>query len=487
MNRLLVALLTAVDALIAAAVGIAAALAPLTVLWTVALGTGADWTALWPASVRLWQFGQLVPLQISLPPEYLTATGIPEEAATFWLSLAPLAFAGFTTVFAARSGARAARAGAWIVGVLSGAAVTAVVAWAAWRTSGNAVAAVYGWQALVLPTAVFALPALAGALVGAWRHGDDGLVDALRARAAARRAGVVEASARGVGIAVLGFVGIGALVVAVAVVARGAEIIALFEAAHVDVMGAVMLALGQLAYLPALVVWGGAFAAGPGVALGTGATVSPAGTNLGVLPGIPVLGIVPESVSHWMLLSVLLLVAVGFVAGAAARARLAAAPGAGTRAQEASGPRAVALAAITIGGGALAALLAAVASGSIGPGRLAEVGPSPGPVAFAVGVELLVGAAIGLFAPTSPARRHATTAADDEATQPFAPADLDPLASLAGPAEPAPADPFADTAPLADVRPPTMPGAAGPTAPAPTSEGPGDGPGEGPGEPELRD
>nr|NVP72911.1 hypothetical protein [Vibrio cholerae O1 biovar El Tor] len=57
MNRLLVALLAAVDALIAAAVGIAAALAPLTILWTVALGTGADWTALWPASVRLWQFG----------------------------------------------------------------------------------------------------------------------------------------------------------------------------------------------------------------------------------------------------------------------------------------------------------------------------------------------------------------------------------------------------------------------------------------------
>ena len=65
MNRLLVALLAALDALIAAAVGVAAALAPLTVLWVLGLGGTADWGALWPASVRLWQFGQLVPLAIT--------------------------------------------------------------------------------------------------------------------------------------------------------------------------------------------------------------------------------------------------------------------------------------------------------------------------------------------------------------------------------------------------------------------------------------
>ena len=111
MNRLLVALLAAVDALVAASVGVAAALAPLTVLWVFGLGGGADWGALWSASVRVWQLGQLVPLEIALPPEYLNATGIPAEAATFWLSLAPLAFTTFTAVFAARSGGRAARAG----------------------------------------------------------------------------------------------------------------------------------------------------------------------------------------------------------------------------------------------------------------------------------------------------------------------------------------------------------------------------------------
>lgn len=469
MNRLLVSLLAAVDALVAAAVGVAAALAPLTVLWVFGLGGGADWASLWPTSVRLWQLGQLVPLRITLPPEYLNAVGIPADAATFWLSLAPLAFTVFTAVFAARSGARAARAGAWVVGVVTGAVVMAVIAWLLWRSSGNPVAAVYGWQALLLPTAVFAVPALAGALVGAWRNGDDGLVDAVRLRAERdpRWAGVPEAAARGVGIAVGGFVGAGALIVAVATVLRGGQVIALFEASHVDVAGGALLALAQLAYLPTLIVWGGAFVAGPGFALGTGTAVSPAGTNVGVLPGVPALGIVPETATPWMLVSVLLIVAVGFVAGAAARGRL---HRAGQVVDESAGPRLAAGAAIVVGGAAGAALLAAVASGSIGPGRLAEVGPAPGPVALAVGLELLVGAAIALFGPTRTAgdgRDHASysghagatmgraTAADagngrparpaavlphwvsdvsdDGDTEQFAPSDLDPLASLGGP------------------------------------------------------
>ena len=41
-------------------------------------------------------------------------------------------------------------------------------------------------------------------------------------------------------------------------------------------------------------------------------------------------------------------------------------------------------------------LLAAGASGSIGPARLAGVGPAPGPVALAVGLELLVGALLAI-------------------------------------------------------------------------------------------
>ena len=107
MHRLIVALLAAVDAAIAVAVGLAATLAPLTLLWVFGFGGEADWGVLWSSAVSVWQLGNLVPLQIALPPDYLAATGISAEAASFVLSLAPLAFAGFTAIFAARSGARA--------------------------------------------------------------------------------------------------------------------------------------------------------------------------------------------------------------------------------------------------------------------------------------------------------------------------------------------------------------------------------------------
>ncbi|WP_292833306.1 DUF6350 family protein [Microbacterium sp.] len=402
MNRLLVTLLAAFDALLAAAVGLAAALAPLTLLWVVGFGGGADGGALWPSAARLWQLGHLVPLHVTLPPDYLAMTGIPVDAAQFTLSLAPLAFTGFSALAGARSGARAARAGAGAFGVVSGAAVFAAAAVLVRLSSGNPVAAIFTWQAVLIPTLVFAVPSLAAAIVVAWRVGDDGLVDALRPRVG--RNGEAAAAATGLGVAVAGIVGVGALLVVSGLVVRGGEVIALYEAAHVDLVGAVVFTLGQLAYLPTLAVWAMAFAAGPGFAIGLGTNVSPAGTSLGVLPGIPILGIVPEMLSSWMLLTVLAIIAVGFLAGWAARARLGSAD---------TMPRLTVLAVVTVLGGASAALLSAIASGSAGPGRLALVGPDPGPVALAVGLELGVGAAIALLTPA----RH-TTRTEWEAYEP---------------------------------------------------------------------
>ena len=67
MHRLIVAILAAVDAAIAVAVGVAATLAPLTLLWVFAFGDAADWGSLWPASATIWQFGNLVPLDVTIP------------------------------------------------------------------------------------------------------------------------------------------------------------------------------------------------------------------------------------------------------------------------------------------------------------------------------------------------------------------------------------------------------------------------------------
>ncbi|GAA1983696.1 cell division protein PerM [Microbacterium pumilum] len=455
MHRLIVALLAAVDAAIAVAVGIAATLAPLTLLWVFGLGGGADWGALWPASAAIWQFGNLVPLAVTIPADYIAAAGIDPDAASFTLSLAPLAFASFTVIFAARSGVRASRADAWATGVVASSSVFAILATIVALTSANGVAAVTVWQAVLLPTLVFALPAVVAAVVTEWREAGSGAVSRLRDRVEAAPHGWAEAPgliARGGAVVVAGLAGLGALLVTVALVLRGGEIVALYEAAHVDVLGAIVITLAQLAYLPTLVVWGIAFVAGPGFAVGEGTSVSPAGTQAGVVPGIPLLGIVPDSTTPWLLLLALGPIALGALAGWIARSRLTgvgaprdrkpgpadvvaastdgaadpsrtsalagllaasatvvesepeAAPdperrGPAAPSDDPIGARVVVALGIAVVSAVGAALLAAVASGSLGPGRLATMGPTPGPVALAVGLEVVLGAAILLLSP----------------------------------------------------------------------------------------
>jgi hypothetical protein len=453
MNRLIVVILAAVDAAIAAAVGIAATLAPLTLLWVLGLGGTADWGALWPAGAAIWQFGNLVPLQVTLPGEYLAVAGIDPTAASFVLSLAPLAFASFTAIFAARSGVRASQADAWITGVVSGALVFAGLAALVAVSSVNALAGVEQWQAILFPSLVYAIPLLLGALVTEWREAGAGVVARIRDRIEAAPHGWGEVTGlvvTGTAMVLTGLIGLGALLFAVSLLLRGGEVIALFEAAHVDALGATVITLAQLAYLPTLAIWGMSFVVGPGFAVGADTAVSPAGTQLGVVPGVPVLGALPESTTPWLLLLALLPIAVGALAGWTARSRLVAspiavvasprAPFAGDAAGESApssaltallsgadetpaddgrmrdaeaaedpiGARLVIALGIAVLSAAGAALLCALASGSIGPGRLAEVGPAPGAVALAVGLEVLIGASILLLSPRRAESRDAS-------------------------------------------------------------------------------
>ncbi|MGZ8804485.1 MAG: cell division protein PerM [Microbacterium sp.] len=512
MHRLIVVILSAVDAAIAAAVGIAATLAPLTLLWVLGMGGAADWGALWPAGATVWQFGNLVPLEITLPGDYLAVAGIDPGAASFALSLAPLAFASFTAIFAARSGVRASQADAWVTGVIAGslvfAALTALVA----LSAANALAEVVQWQAILFPALVFSVPLLAGAVVTEWREAGSGVIARVRDRVEAVPHGWGAAPGlvvRGTAVVLAGLIGLGALMFAVSLVLRGGEVIALYEAAQVDALGATVVTLAQLAYLPTLAIWGMAFVAGPGFAVGVDTAVSPAGTQVGVIPGIPVLGAIPESTTPWLLLLALLPVALGAFAGWIARSRLVAPPAmaentptyvpieweAGPDAARSSaltallagvetsavprldddatghdsgpgsedhrvregddpiGARAVIAVGIAVLSAGGAALLAVLASGSMGPGRLAEVGPHAGPVALAVGLEVVLGAAILLLSPRRAPKRAAVGATGVS----------EPTADSAAPV------PRETVPPAPVVIPPSAPERAVPASPADTT------------------
>lgn len=399
MHRLIVSLLSALDALVAAVVGVAVAVAPLTVLWFVVFGA-PDLATIWQTSAAIWHLGHAVPLEVTLPADYLAQTGIDASLATFAVSLAPLGFAAFTLLFAARSGARAARAGAWMTGVLAGTVVFAAFSVGVALTSRAELVTTALWQAILFPAAFYAVGLVAGALRVAWTDGDDGLVDGIRLRL--DRAGhawpeVPGLAARGTALAVVALLGAGALLLAVGLVARAPQIVALSQSANLDGLGAAVVALGQLLYIPTLVIWALSFLAGPGVGLGAGAIAAPGGTQLGILPGIPVLGVLPESTSPWLLALALVPVAAGAAAGWAVRSRLS--PRGSSADAETTGILLTLTGGIALFSALSAALLAVLATGALGPGRLAGIGPDAASLAIAVGVEVGLGAGILLLAP----------------------------------------------------------------------------------------
>jgi hypothetical protein len=137
-----------------------------------------------------------------------------------------------------------------------------------------------------------------------------------------------------------------------------------------DPAGGLVLMLGELAYLPNLVLWGASWVIGAGISLGDGSVISPTMTQLGLLPAVPVFGAVPTQPSgRWTLVAWLL---VGVAAGIMA-AWAAVAPRRRARFDETS----------LIGGlsgvvaGLAVTVVAVVSRGNLGMSRLVGMGPRP--------------------------------------------------------------------------------------------------------------
>jgi hypothetical protein len=179
------------------------------------------------------------------------------------------------------------------------------------------------------------------------------------------RAALIAAAA---GIAVMFLVG--ALLVAASLAMHFSTAVDIAEGLHAGLVGGALMALVGVAVLPNAVLYAGAFAAGPGFALGSGTAVAPGGVTLGALPAFPLLAAVPQDTSAgWLQLLVVVPVIAGVVAGLVAVRR---GPAAGVGRAGLRGTLAGLLA------GGLFAAMGALASGSVGPGRMHHVGPDVG-------------------------------------------------------------------------------------------------------------
>ncbi|WP_327677752.1 cell division protein PerM [Kitasatospora sp. NBC_00458] len=209
-----------------------------------------------------------------------------------------------------------------------------------------------------------------------------------------------------------GLVGSGAVVLAASAVlaaAGGGGRSAALAGGPAAVAGVLLL---SVVVLPNAVLWGTAYALGPGFAMGAGAVAAPTRTVPGPVPDFPLFALLPEpGAGGWRLLVCLLPAVAGVVPGllvgrAAAGGRpVTAAEAPGAEAGPAARPlpwhppatvAAVLAAALLTGGGA--ALLGGLSGGALAGGRMAWLGPEPwtaGPaaagwvVAVAVPVALL--------------------------------------------------------------------------------------------------
>ncbi|MGL5859143.1 MAG: cell division protein PerM [Angustibacter sp.] len=207
-------------------------------------------------------------------------------------------------------------------------------------------------------------------------------------------------------------IGFGAVLVVVAVLANLGQVLTLYAALDAGVVGVVVLTVAQLAVLPNLALWGVAFVAGPGFAVGAGTAVGPAGSSVGLLPLVPVLGALPQPgplPDAWMTVVVVPVLA-GAVAGWWVESRAVAQrpdgrrrspAGSAARPRIAGGRRWRDVVADAACCSALAAGILAVAlwlsGGAAGPGRLVTVGPSAWRVGLILAAELTVGTVIGAW------------------------------------------------------------------------------------------
>ncbi|HSP52025.1 MAG TPA: DUF6350 family protein, partial [Cryobacterium sp.] len=369
MKRLTTALLAALDALIVVAIGVGIALVPLTVLWATQFGLEVNWLVFWRAAVDVWLVGNGVDLVVQLDPALVAALNLPGADAAFPITIALLGFALMAVLFGLRTGRRAAETPYRWVGVtgaiLSYTLLTALLV----LSSGTDVVRPVAVQGLLLPPLIFA----AGVLVGAGRGqlgrllaSIPGLPDRLRravrgqGRTAAEstsnsatasssrgvhgagsagtssgsssagtalgllpvavRAGVA-AALRGGTAAAAGILFVAGITVFVLILTNYATIIGLYETVQAGILGGIALTLLQLALIPNLVIWAAAWFVGPGIAVGVGTSVSPVGTSLGTVPGLPLLGVLPQGSLAFGFVGLLVPLLVGFLAAVILRQR----------------------------------------------------------------------------------------------------------------------------------------------------------------------
>jgi hypothetical protein len=378
-NRGLSFAIAALQALIIVATAIGIVVAPLTLAWFIEGDGSVDWLVTLRVAVYAFLLACGVPIEIAAGE----IAGI--EFATFVMAAMPLGMTVLMAVMAIRIGYRLSAASslwpAWIGGGLAFGAIS----YGASLVVAHESVRVDEFQPLFIPAIFFAGLLLISSVSGKRFE----LFPGANGPEAKERIAIREFAKKSyeslhwslrtalnpgvrVGLGVVAtMVFVSSLVIMLALGFGWIEVIRLYEALGLSVLGGVMLTLGQLAILPNLIVYGAGWISGVGFQIGTGSLVSPLATQLGPIPALPVFAAIPTGGFDRGILFALVPVVAAFLGTILVRRHADQMRWEyGTR-YSAAFSLAI-LAAITAA--VVSFLLATLASGSFGPGRFQEVG-----------------------------------------------------------------------------------------------------------------
>lgn len=395
MPRWLTAIFAGAETLLVLAIGVGIPLVTATLVWAAQYGFAADYIVIWRIAADTWLLGHGVDVTFTLAPETADALGLAGAGLPVDITIALLGFALLTFLLALRAGRRVAEAGHPVVGGLAAVAVFAGGTIAIVVTALHVDARPSIVQGILYPTLIFAAGLAIGMATSSLRPQRESSDRFARAVGRIRdripvdvRVGI-DGVVRGSIAAVAGLLAVAAVITALSIGIAFAQMIALYESLHAEILGGAVLTVAQLALLPNAVIWTASWLVGPGFAVGAGSSVSPFATALGPVPPIPLFGAIPAEAPPlaWVLLIAPL--AAGLVAGMLTHRRI-------SRVLRDWWAVLVGIGAGVLGG-VIMGLLAAWSAGAGGPGRLVDLGPDGLQVGIWAAIAFCVAIVIGML------------------------------------------------------------------------------------------
>jgi hypothetical protein len=396
LNRALIpALVAALEAALIIAIGVGITLAPLTVVWLVEPDAGYSWFSNFLISSNLWLAAHGV--EIAIPAGELAGIGFD----AFNIAAMPLGITLITVLLGYRLGSRLSSSGSLVLGWAGGIASFGLISLLLSQAAISDFAQAVQWQAVLSPTLIFATTVILSSLIGKnfMIASSSEQIEAVERRLIRSSLGklkkslhwsvrvVIDPAVRAGSLITLFMLLAASITTAVLLAVNWIEIIRLYEALQITILGGLIITLGQLAILPNVVIYVASWLIGPGFAIGIGSNVSPLGTNLGPLPSLPIFGAIPSETfdrSIWVVLLIGLfsIISLVLVRKSTADIRWEYATGFGASLALAFGVSVVT--SLQLG------LLAILASGAFGPGRLQFVGIEPGILVLTVFIVVFI-------------------------------------------------------------------------------------------------